>query len=40
MLAAREADALLVQDESTRNQQEGQQNGISEAAAPFFPFLN
>ena len=30
--AAREADALLVQDESTRNQQ-GQQNGISEPAA-------
>lgn len=31
--AAREADALLVQDESTRSQQEGQQNGISEPAA-------
>ncbi|CAD6206041.1 unnamed protein product [Miscanthus lutarioriparius] len=31
--AAREADALLVQDESTRNQQEGQQHGISEPAA-------
>ncbi|AQK64015.1 hypothetical protein ZEAMMB73_Zm00001d013620 [Zea mays] len=27
------ADALLVQDESTRSQQEGQQNGISEPAA-------
>ncbi|OEL35423.1 hypothetical protein BAE44_0003558 [Dichanthelium oligosanthes] len=31
--AVREADALLVQDESTRNQQEGQQNGIAEPAA-------
>jgi len=31
--ADREADALLVQDESTRNQQEGQQNGIADPAA-------
>ncbi|CAN6291927.1 unnamed protein product [Urochloa humidicola] len=28
-----QTDALLVQDESTRNQQEGQQNGIAEPAA-------
>ncbi|KAG2536255.1 hypothetical protein PVAP13_9NG177146 [Panicum virgatum] len=31
--SVREADALLVQDESTRNQQEGQQNGIADPAA-------